>query len=117
MPASSPILSPVWSKISTMAYILMSSRQTSRRARYSRGERTWGGVISYLGWATALAGEEVTMFSKSRYLKSDLTELSLRETLLRVYCLFLRSFLKPSRCSVVIAVTAVTPRLSRYSMS
>lgn len=94
--------SPVWRRSSIIAYIRTSSLEASRSARYSRGDKTRGGATSYLGWETEVAGLEVTAPSLTRYLKNDLTELSLREILLRVYFSSLSLFLNPSRDSEVI---------------
>lgn len=54
--ASSEILMPVWSRISTMAEMRVSLLQASLRALYSSLLKTRGGLRSYLGWATREAG-------------------------------------------------------------
>ncbi len=53
--ASSPMRMPVWRSNSTTAAIRMSSRQASRRARYSMRVKIRGALVSNLGWVMAEA--------------------------------------------------------------
>lgn len=61
-----------------MAERRLSSRQASRRARYSMRESALGGAISYLGCVTCWAGLDWTRPWDFRNLKRDLMELTFR---------------------------------------
>src|SRR3972149_9497050 len=83
--ATSEILIPVCRISSIIAAILMSSRTTSRKARYSMGVKNLGIETSIFGWATLTEVSLETCFSEAIHLKNVLTALSFLEADFGVY--------------------------------